>query len=599
MLALAKKSHSNIEQYPERLEAVNNIGQAVEKEGIFVGEHEIEKVLHKEIQRAFSSGKNAFLVALDGYILSNWKMVLNIFKHYSDRTGIKLKLFNIDQLKKSQEELSSIYDEYLGEDPVFGKVYRQGLKNFFDEKKLVEFKKKFVDQKKSKTKLLIVVYGSGSALAPIRRLYDLVIFADLTREEALKRYKNQGVQFGTQSIGPKRFYYVDFPACDAHRSYLIPHADYYFDGNNSQYPVMLKVEVLKSIVHRTASGPFRLKPIYEPGPWGGQWLKKMRNLPQDWVNCAWSYEVIAPEMSLYISVDGVVLEIPWNLFFDLAYREIMGNVPKNRFGGEFPIRFDYLDTMSGGDLSIQVHPTTSYIKKNFNEHYHQGEMYYIVDCKPNRRVNLGLLEGVSLEEFRHVAERAEKEGVPFNYEDYVNSVPAKKHDLFMIPPGTVHGSREGLVVLEISSTTYRYTFKIYDHLRPDLNGVMRPIHIDHAFKVIKPFRRTKWVSKNLKQKPKILHEGKMFREELIADRPEFFHKVHRITFKGSFSDDTKGRFHVITVVEGKGIEIISSNNKKMRLGYSETAIIPVKAGKYTMKALDSGQCKVVKALLKR
>lgn len=100
MLALAKKSHSNIEQYPERLEAVNNIGQAVEKEGIFVGEHEIEKVLHKEIQRAFSSGKNAFLVALDGYILSNWKMVLNIFKHYSDRTGIKLKLFNMDQLKK-------------------------------------------------------------------------------------------------------------------------------------------------------------------------------------------------------------------------------------------------------------------------------------------------------------------------------------------------------------------------------------------------------------------------------------------------------------------------------------------------------------------
>ncbi|OAA31543.1 hypothetical protein AT15_05570 [Kosmotoga arenicorallina S304] len=594
---MAKRTNSNTDQYPERLEAVNITGHNFGKEGVFIGEEEIEEILFKEINRFSCDEKNVAL-ALDGYVFSDWESFLKIFRRCSDSLGMKFELFNADLLRKDKGELSDIYNKHLGTDPVFGKVYRKGLRYFFDEEELFKFKKKLAKRKKGKDKALLVVYGSGSALSPLRKLYDIIIFADLTREEVLRRYKSQGARFGTQSIGPKSFYYIDFPACDAHRNYLIRYADYYLDANDKNYPVMLNKKLLEGIVKDIASRPFRLKPIYEPGPWGGQWLKKVRNLPEHWVNCAWSYEVIAPEMSLYISTGETVLELPWNLFFNIAYREIMGDVPKHRFGGEFPIRFDYLDTMNGGDLSIQVHPTTTYIRRNFNEHYHQGEMYYIVDCKPNRRVNLGLLEETSLEEFRKAAERAENEGIPFDYEKFVNSVPAKKHDLFMIPPGTVHGSREGLVVLEISATTYRYTFKIYDHLRPDLSGVMRPIHIDHAFKVIKSFRRTKWVSRNLKQKPLTLRVGKEFREELIADRPEFFHEVHRVTFKGSFTDDTKGRFHVITVVEGSSIELVSGENKKMSLGYSETAIIPASTGKYMVKALDNKQCKVVKAFLK-
>jgi mannose-6-phosphate isomerase class I len=349
-----------------------------------------------------------------------------------------------------------------------------------------------------------------------------------------------------------------------------------------------------------ARSPFKLKYMYEPGPWGGQWLKETRDLPEDWVNCAWSYEVIAPEMGLLVAVQGTIIELPWTTFFHLQYDRVMGNVPKRRFGGQFPIRFDYLDTMGGGDLSIQVHPTTSYIRKHFDEPYHQGEMYYIMAAREGAAVNLGLNEEAREEEFLNAAKLADEKGVEFDYRDYVNSVPVQEHDLLLIPPGTVHGSGEGLVVLEISATTYRYTFKIYDHLRPDLNGVMRPIHVGHAFNVIKWFRRSKWVDKNLKQEPELVRSGDAWAEYLIGDRREFFHIVFRLEFSQQVEDDTEGRFHVLTLVEGDEVELYSleDESRKLLFKYSETVIVPANFGRYRIIHRGQGVCKIVKARLR-
>jgi hypothetical protein len=206
---------------------------------------------------------------------------------------------------------------------------------------------------------------------------------------------------------------------------------------------------------------------------------------------------VPEENSLLMEFDGVTVEMPaLNLVFSQA-GNLLGNAVHARYGEEFPIRFDFLDTMGGGRLSFQVHPMTEYIRKHFGMAYTQDESYYMLDAGPNAEVYLGLREGVDRELMKRDLRRAQEGDFEFPAHHYANQWPAKAHDHFLIPAGTVHCSGAQAMVLEISSTPYIFTFKMWDWGRLGLDGKPRPIHLDHAFANIQWDRDTPWVKENL------------------------------------------------------------------------------------------------------
>ena len=133
--------------------------------------------------------------------------------------------------------------------------------------------------------------------------------------------------------------------------------------------------------------------------------------------------------------------------------------------------------------------------------------------------------------------------------------PATPHQLFLIPGGTPHGSGKGNVVLEISATPYLYSLRFYDWLRQGIDGELRPVHVDHAFKNLDAGRRGEAVARDLVQKPRLLRPGDGWHEELLGALPEMFFEVRRIALgSGAVAyDATDGRFHVLNVVEGEGV----------------------------------------------
>ena len=243
------------------------------------------------------------------------------------------------------------------------------------------------DACKSVASGIVLVVGCGARLIADG---DLLVYADLARWEAQNRYRrgeadNLGVQNRTLAAGLqyKRAFFVDWRVCDRWKRPLIARWDFVLDTNNPREPKLAEGEAVRRGLRHAVSRPFRVVPFFDPAPWGGQWMKEVCDLDRSARNYGWCFDCVPEENSLLLGFGKLRLEIPSiNLVFDQP-RALLGDPVHARFGDEFPIRFDFLDTMGGGNLSFQVHPLTEYIQQNFGMHYTQDESYYLLDAGPD------------------------------------------------------------------------------------------------------------------------------------------------------------------------------------------------------------------------
>ena len=327
-------------------------------------------------------------------------------------------------------------------------------------------------------------------------------------------------------------------------------------------------------------------------------MKNTFCLPENGSNYAWSFDGVPEENNLIIDFGGVHLQTPaMNVMLTHA-REILGESVFGRFGREFPIRFDMLDTIHGQNLSLQVHPLTEYIQKNFGMHYTQDESYYILDTEgTDPCVYLGLKNGINPREMISALNEAQAGGTPFEAEKYVNRISIKKHDHVLIPAGTVHCSGAGSMVLEISATPYIFTFKLWDWGRVDLDGKPRPIHIEHGSANIQWDRDTDFVTENLIGQARVITKSENGTiEKTGLDKREFI-DTFRLTTTSRIDLTSNGSVTVVNLVDGDFafIESPSRMFEPFEIHFAETCIIPESAGSFRLRSPDGSEVKLIAA----
>lgn len=537
----------------------------------------------------------AATIRIDGYIGVYFEEAAIGIAHALRATGKKVTVLYTQDAYHAPEHIETKVAPFLGgNDPLFGKKTTLSLPDFFDPESLRAL---VPDPEADCTLLAGVGAGLLSWQGPL-------VYIDLPKNELQFRARagtaNNLACSLTQSPKDiyKRWYFVDWVVLNKHKQDMLPHMDIVVDGQRPHLPVWMYGIKLREALQQLSETAFRVRPWFEPGVWGGQWIKqRIDGLNKEVKNYAWSFELIVPENGLLFETEGLLLEVSFDFLMYQAGPQVLGHAFE-RFQYDFPIRFDFLDTFEGGNLSVQCHPRADYMKAHFGEDFTQEETYYILDAGADAKCYLGFQENIEPAAFETALRSSFENNVPLEITRYVQELPSRKHDLFLIPPGTIHASGRNNLVLEISATPYIFTFKMYDWVRPDLDGKPRPLNIDRGMANLNFERKGEMVTKELISKPYLMAWGTDWELFHLPTHKEHLYDIHRYQFVNKIYKNTQNKCYVLSLVEGQKIEVITENGNSKLYHYAETFVIPASAKSFTVINRGLGLCKLILAFIK-
>ncbi len=491
-----------------------------------------------------------------------------------------------DAARLPQADIDGMFRDNLTDDRVFGVMTTRRLEACFDAEKL----KTLGANIGAAGGRPVCVVGVGAAL--LCHDADEIWYFDVTRWEIQLRFrKGAGTWLFDDAAAPqltkyKAGFFVEWRLADRHKVEIMRNVAVWVDANRPDALRCLSGEAFFGALSQAAHKPFRMQPYYDPSVWGGQWMKRALGLDAA-DNYGWSFDGVPEENALKFDFDGDEVVFPAMDLVKAFPEALLGGRVYGRFGAEFPIRFDLLDTFEGGNLSLQVHPLTGYIQETFGMHYTQDESYYILDAGEESCVYLGVKEHASPEKLREALERAQA-GEGFDAAQFVNKIPVKKHDHVLIPAGTVHCSGKDALVLEISATPYIFTFKLWDWDRLGLDGRPRPVHIAHGMRNIQFDRDTQWVERELVHRAEVLSEETGAKTERTGLHRYEFIETRRYTVTGEKTVSAEDGVTVVNLVDGARGLIRSADGSfsPQEIHYAETFIIPAGAGDFVLAAPD-------------
>ena len=567
------------------------------------------------------AAKEGVVMALDGYTTANWTVFVNLIARECCLLGLGFEAIDANAATlKSGKEIDAIIDPLLIWDTkidptlLYGKVYKGGYQGLMDEARTEAFKKAVPASRQAGK--ISVVYGYGSLIPELRELYDVKVFFDLTPMKSMLRirrgeYSNLGKERpGIINRTIRRCYYCDFECAVRNRHELwennVP--DWYVLDNDPQNLQLMPFGTFSDICAQLVKYPFRAKPCYLEGVWGGSYMKKLRNLPDEMRNAAWVFDFIPMEVSVVVEAGDEKLDINYCSFVHKEGVNLMGEDCVKKFEGYFPIRFNWDDSYhSTGNMSIQCHSGGEYNVKNYNEFGRQDESYYVVVTGHDAKTFIGFRDDADIPQFFRDIEAADTEHKPCDYMKYVSYEESKPGLQVMLPAGTIHSSGRNQVILEIGSLTIgSYTYKMYDYLRLDFDGKQRPIHTRLGEENVRQDRRYSVIHdpespEYIVQKPRLAASGEGWEEYILGENPQVYFSLRRLEFEKKCEQDAGGKLiHVLTLVDGDAVRVRSVRHPEryFDLQFMDIVCVPADMGRYVIENLGREPVMVHKTCLR-
>lgn len=506
--------------------------------------------------------------------------------------------FCADDFAWDIDRLQDRIKDTVTDDRIFGVMSHYHVEDFYDEGDIERARDLVGEALKASADGTVVVFGVGASLIVPDAL---LVYSDLTRWEITLRFRAGMRNWKTDNEDEdplrkiKRGYFFEWRMADRLKRSLHDRIDFLMETNVPGSPKMVDGEAYRVGLASASRRPFRLVPYFDESVWGGQWMKERFNLDSSKPNYGWSFDGVPEENSIILSFEGADVEIPAINMVLAQPDQLLGPKVRARYGAEFPIRFDFLDTMGGGNLSLQVHPRTEYIQDAFGMPYTQDESYYILDARDASEVYLGVRGDTTKEALVEDLKVAAAGGAPFPAEKHVNVFPVKKHDHVLIPAGTIHCSGSDTVVLEISATPYNFTFKLWDWGRLGLDGKPRPINIAHGEPNILMERDTEFCERELITRIDDPRENLSDQPGVVTERTGL-HALESIETRRHWFDDqvvvdVHESVNMLNLVEGDEVEVQSLDGSfaPMVVHYAETFIVPESVGRYRIVNKSRGR----------
>jgi len=556
------------------------------------------------------------VVAFDGYTTASWTIFLNLLSRELGAIGVAMDSIDFNACAfKDGGEIDNMIDPMLewdtDKDPtlLFGRIYKGGYEGMLDEGKIPAFEEKVRAAGAGKGKVT-AVFGYGCLIPRFRGLYDVKCFFDVTPKTSVLRIrKGQYANIGKARPDIparviRRCYYCDFEMAVQNRRELLRSAaiDFFFLSDDPDNVKMVPAPALDEIMGQLVKWPFRAKPVYLEGVWGGTYMKKLRNLPEEMRNAAWVFDFIPMEVSVLVEVGNEVLDFNYCTFVHKEGVNLMGEDCVKKFHGYFPVRFNYDDSYhSTGNMSIQCHSGAKFNIEQYGEFGRQDESYYVCVTGHDAKTFLGFRDDADIPQFFKEIEAADKDHVPCDYMKYVSYEESRPGLQVMIPAGTIHSSGRNQVVLEIGSLTVgSYTYKMYDYLRLDFDGKQRPIHTRLGEQTVVQERRTEWVRNNIVQEPRVADGGDGWTEYIIGESPLLYFTLRRLEFETACSQNTCGQFHVLALVDGEKVRVRSVEHPERFYDaeYLDIVVVPADMGEYVIENLGKEPIRIHKTMLR-